>query len=203
MRRRAARLTQYVCPSHLQGVAQGSSCNPERISESSHTAHRLCRPVVQARPQTMGLGEFRHSARPLYLDRSRWVQRQAQRGRRREQQDGHSHNLSVANIAMADVLRLVDRFDGLARHPACRAYVARATVWPAFAKSHADQMAHFAKANRKRMSGRLVRREAKASDWGSGQRPGLPGLAIQPLLSASCGCSGNRRDTCHGRREQY
>jgi glutathione S-transferase len=26
---------------------------------------------------------------------------------------------------MADVLRLVDRFDGLAGHPACRDYVAR------------------------------------------------------------------------------
>jgi glutathione S-transferase len=34
---------------------------------------------------------------------------------------------SVADILMADVLRLVDRFDGLAEHPACRDYVARAT----------------------------------------------------------------------------
>jgi len=33
---------------------------------------------------------------------------------------------SVADILMADVLRLVDRFDGLAKFPACRAYVARA-----------------------------------------------------------------------------
>jgi glutathione S-transferase len=32
---------------------------------------------------------------------------------------------SVADIPMADVLRLVDRFDGLAGHPACRDYVAR------------------------------------------------------------------------------
>jgi glutathione S-transferase len=32
---------------------------------------------------------------------------------------------SVADILMADVLRLVDRFDGLAGHPACRDYVAR------------------------------------------------------------------------------
>ncbi len=51
---------------------------------------------------------------------------------------------SVADILMADVLRLVDRFDGLAAFPACRAYVARATVRPAFAKAHADQMAFFA-----------------------------------------------------------
>ena len=54
---------------------------------------------------------------------------------------------SVADILMADVLRLVDRFDGLADYPACRAYVARATARPAFVKAHADQMAHFAAAD--------------------------------------------------------
>ncbi|ESQ86697.1 glutathione S-transferase [Asticcacaulis sp. AC460] len=54
---------------------------------------------------------------------------------------------SVTDIAMADVLRLVDRFDGLANYPACRAYVQRATARPAFAKAHADQMAHFAAAD--------------------------------------------------------
>ena len=54
---------------------------------------------------------------------------------------------SVADILMADVLRLVDRFDGLANYPACRAYVARATARPAFLKAHADQMAHFAAAD--------------------------------------------------------
>jgi glutathione S-transferase len=54
---------------------------------------------------------------------------------------------SVADILMADVLRLVDRFDGLAKHPACRAHVARATARPAFVKAHADQMAHFAAAD--------------------------------------------------------
>jgi glutathione S-transferase len=53
----------------------------------------------------------------------------------------------VADILMADVLRLVDRFDGLAKHPACRAYVARATSRPSFVKAHADQMAHFAAAD--------------------------------------------------------
>jgi len=51
---------------------------------------------------------------------------------------------SVADIAMADVLRLIDRFDGLAAYPACRAYVARATARSAFAKAHADQLTHFA-----------------------------------------------------------
>jgi glutathione S-transferase len=54
---------------------------------------------------------------------------------------------SVADIVMADALRLVDRFDGLAAHPACRDYVARATARPAFVKAHADQMAHFAAAD--------------------------------------------------------
>ena len=54
---------------------------------------------------------------------------------------------SVADIAMSDVLRLVDRFDGLADYPACHDYVARATARPAFAKAHADQMAHFAAAD--------------------------------------------------------
>jgi glutathione S-transferase len=54
---------------------------------------------------------------------------------------------SVADILMADVLRLVDRFDGLAKYPACRAYVARATARPSFVKAYADQMAHFAAAD--------------------------------------------------------
>lgn len=55
---------------------------------------------------------------------------------------------SVADILMVDVLRLVARFDGLAAHPAARAYVARATARPAFIKAHADQLAHFAAADR-------------------------------------------------------
>jgi len=50
---------------------------------------------------------------------------------------------SIADILMSDVLRLVDRFDGLADYPACRAYVERATARPAFKKACADQMAHF------------------------------------------------------------
>jgi glutathione S-transferase len=56
-------------------------------------------------------------------------------------------SFSVADIVMADVLRLVDRFDGLAQYPACRDYVARTTARPAFVKAHADQMAHFAAAD--------------------------------------------------------
>ncbi|MDV4157658.1 MULTISPECIES: glutathione S-transferase family protein [Rhizobium] len=54
---------------------------------------------------------------------------------------------SVADILMADVLRLINRFDGLTEYPACRDYVARATARPSFAKAHADQIAHFAAAD--------------------------------------------------------
>lgn len=54
---------------------------------------------------------------------------------------------SIADILMADVLRLVDKYDGLAAHPACRDYVARATARPSFVKAHADQLAHFAAAD--------------------------------------------------------
>ena len=53
---------------------------------------------------------------------------------------------SIADIVMADVLRLVNRFDGLANYPACRDYLARTTARPSFRKAYADQMAHFAKA---------------------------------------------------------
>ncbi len=56
-------------------------------------------------------------------------------------------SFSVADIAMADVLRLVDRFGGLDEAPVCKAYVERAMSRPAFKKAHADQMAHFAKAD--------------------------------------------------------
>ena len=61
-------------------------------------------------------------------------------------------SFSVADILMSDVLRFVDRFDGLAKYPACRAYVARATARPAFKKAHADQMAFFAAADARRPS---------------------------------------------------
>lgn len=57
------------------------------------------------------------------------------------------NRFSVADLLMADVLRQVDRFDGLANHPSCHAHVARATMRPAFAKASADQMAHFAAAD--------------------------------------------------------
>lgn len=56
-------------------------------------------------------------------------------------------SFSVADILMADVLRLVDRFNGLDAYPACRDYVVRATARPSFATAYRDQMAHFAAAD--------------------------------------------------------
>jgi glutathione S-transferase len=57
---------------------------------------------------------------------------------------------SVADLIMADVFRPVDQFEGLAAYPACRAYLARMTARPAFKKAHADQLAHFAAADKVR-----------------------------------------------------
>lgn len=58
-----------------------------------------------------------------------------------------AEDFSVADIAMADVLRLVDRVGGLSDYPACQAYVGRAVARPAFQKAYADQMSHFAAAD--------------------------------------------------------
>ena len=61
--------------------------------------------------------------------------------------DWLAKTFSVADILMADVLRLVDRFDGLEGYPACHDYVVRATARPSFVKAYSDQMAHFAAAD--------------------------------------------------------
>lgn len=60
------------------------------------------------------------------------------------ERDWLAGTFSVADIAMSDVLRLVDRFDGLAKFSACHAYVERATTRPSWVKAYEDQMAHFA-----------------------------------------------------------
>lgn len=57
-------------------------------------------------------------------------------------------SFSIADIAMADVLRLVHRFDGLEKYPNCRDYVTRATSRPQFEKAHKDQLAHFKAADK-------------------------------------------------------
>jgi glutathione S-transferase len=54
---------------------------------------------------------------------------------------------SIADILMADVLRILARFERLGDNPACRAYIERATARPAFKKAYEDQMAHFAAAD--------------------------------------------------------
>jgi glutathione S-transferase len=54
---------------------------------------------------------------------------------------------SVADILMADALRVPDKLGALERHGALRDYVARACARPAFGRAHADQMAHFAAAD--------------------------------------------------------
>lgn len=51
---------------------------------------------------------------------------------------------TVADLLMVDVLRQVDRFDGLIPYGACKDYVARGKARPAFGKAYDDQMAHFA-----------------------------------------------------------
>jgi glutathione S-transferase len=58
---------------------------------------------------------------------------------------------TIADLLMADVLRPVDKFDGLAEYPACREYVQRLTARPAFEKAYDDQMAHFAAADRRNL----------------------------------------------------
>lgn len=57
---------------------------------------------------------------------------------------------SAADILMADVLRLVDRFGRLAGHAACARYLARATARPAFRKALDDQIAFYAAADERR-----------------------------------------------------
>lgn len=52
-------------------------------------------------------------------------------------------SFSIADILMADILRLVDRFDGLKNFPSAKAYVSRALARPAFIKARDEQIAHF------------------------------------------------------------
>jgi glutathione S-transferase len=61
--------------------------------------------------------------------------------------DWLAEDFSIADILMADVLRLVDRLEGLKDYPATRAYLARALGRPAFIKALADQMAFYAAAD--------------------------------------------------------
>jgi glutathione S-transferase len=53
---------------------------------------------------------------------------------------------TAADLLMADVLR-IPKIRASGDRPASDAYVARVTARPAFRKAHADQLAHFAKAD--------------------------------------------------------
>ncbi|WP_434341093.1 glutathione S-transferase family protein [Motilimonas cestriensis] len=64
------------------------------------------------------------------------------------QKEWLAKSFSIADIAMADVLRLVHRFDGLEDYPRCREYVTRATSRPKFEKAYKDQLAHFEAADK-------------------------------------------------------
>ena len=57
---------------------------------------------------------------------------------------------TVADLLMADVLRVGKLRPLLADRPATEAYVARITGRPGFQRAHADQMAHFAAADQAR-----------------------------------------------------
>ena len=63
-----------------------------------------------------------------------------------EQQWLAGERFTIADLLMADVLR-VPEVRAFGDRPATEAYVARVTGRPAFAKAHADQMAHFAAAD--------------------------------------------------------
>jgi glutathione S-transferase len=58
---------------------------------------------------------------------------------------------TAADLLMADVLR-IPKVRERGERPASEAYVERVTARPAFAKAHADQMAHFAAADRARQA---------------------------------------------------
>ena len=60
-----------------------------------------------------------------------------------------ANRFTVADLLMADVLRIsLVRAHG--ERPATEAYIKRITGRPAFRKAHADQMAHFAAADKTR-----------------------------------------------------
>lgn len=50
---------------------------------------------------------------------------------------------TVADLLMADILRIPDRDGQLAAYPRLAAYMARALARPAFGRAHADQMEHW------------------------------------------------------------
>jgi hypothetical protein len=70
----------------------------------------------------------------------RTVLHEALVGRRSE---GGRSRFTVADILMADVLRIPNDLGELKNHPALRGYLTRALARPAFERARADQLAHF------------------------------------------------------------
>ena len=60
---------------------------------------------------------------------------------------------TIADLMMADVLRMPDKLGELADYPALQAYVARMCSRPAFQKAYRDQMTHFEMADAARSKG--------------------------------------------------
>ena len=65
-----------------------------------------------------------------------------------------AHRFTVADLLMADVLR-VPKVRGFGDRPATEAYVTRTLDRPAFKKARADQLAHFAAADKARPASRV------------------------------------------------
>jgi glutathione S-transferase len=63
-----------------------------------------------------------------------------------------AERFTIADILMADVLRMPDKHGQLERYPALRSYLARACSRPAFQKALSDQMAHFEAADKARQA---------------------------------------------------
>lgn len=64
----------------------------------------------------------------------------------REREFLAANRFTVADMAMVDVLRIA-KVRAFGNRPATEAYIERMTERPAFKKAHADQMAHFARAD--------------------------------------------------------
>lgn len=60
---------------------------------------------------------------------------------------------TIADLMMADVLRMPDKLGELADYPALQAYVARVCSRPAFQKAYSDQMSYFEMADAARSKG--------------------------------------------------
>jgi len=63
-----------------------------------------------------------------------------------------AERFTIADILMADILRMPDKHGQLESYPALRSYLARTCSRPAFQKALSDQMAHFETADKARQA---------------------------------------------------